>query len=643
MEYKVKLSQTFLPYLLVLIVIVGVTVYLDQLSETYSSEAEVIVVTGQEQSEQIALWQPELDETLPQETADFAGTLLQDGLQAYKQGNWQQARGYWSKLVERQPQAYQVWELLGRSFIKSHRYREALAAFQQSLAIDSTYGTALLNIGYAYAGLQQYHQAEAAYHKAAAKSQNSPLVYLNLGIVLSQQQRWGAALSELQKASALTAGSIKAKSSYYVGFAHLQLRDTLTALHHFQEAEALRPEYVRPQIQKILLSSASVEKKKEALLELGQEKVVKAEALVYYHLAELYQQHNNPAAAGEFLLKAMQSSPEDMELKIQMGKLYLQHNQLTQAEMLFKQVLNLDSLLPQPHYYLARLAAQKNDQRGAIIFYERAIASANNNFPEAYLGKGIAEESMNDTESAIRSYQQALTIWPDYPEAYYHMGKAHLNNDQLQQAVSAYKQALAVRPTFANAWYGLGLAYVRTNHTDSARLSLQSALAHDSELLNARMALGMLYSQEGNYKTAIAQYIHLLEQHPTYLPALLNLGEAYEQTGQKVAALETFERVVVLNPQSVEAKKKLAYLYATEKKTKKAVALYEELVKVIPYDHKLRFNLALQYEQQEKYKPAIVQLQKALELEPGYQRAARKLDDILERFRQPSSPLAYDN
>ena len=641
MEYKVKLSQTFLPYLLVLLVIVGVTVYLDRLSESYSSEAEVIVVNAPDESEQIALWQPEIEERLPQAKGELSDAIFQKGLQAYTQGDWQQARSYWQSFLENNPQSYQAWEMLGRTYIRSHRYREALDAFQQSLALNSSYIPALVNKGNAYAGLQQFHQAESSYRLAAKQSQDYPLPYLNLGIVLSQQQRWSAALSELQKATTLAEKKAKAKSTYYAGFAHLQLRDTATALRLFGEAKRLHPNYLRPQIQEILLSNASVAEKKSLLLDMGRENKGGAEALVRYHLASLYEQQGDYEAAEKSLQKALRARPTDVDLEIALGRHYLQQHQLTQAEMLFKRLLNLDSLLPQPYYYLARLAAQKSNQKEALEMYSKAIAAADDNYPEAYLGKGIAEETLNNTQAAIQSYQQALNLWPDYPQAYYHMGQAYLKNHQLEQALSAYRKSLDVRPDYANAWHGLGLAYVQAGQQDSARLSLQNALVYQPGLLNARMSLGLLHSQEGDYGAAVDQYQLVLEQHPTFLPALVNLGYAYEKAGENSAALQAFQRVIALQPENNEAKKKLAYLYASQKKVKKAEKIYEELVEAIPYDHKLRYNLALQYEQQKKFKAAIVQLQKALELEPEYERASKKLDVLLGRLGQ-SPNLAFE-
>lgn len=642
MEYKIKISQTFLPYLLVLLLIIGVTVYLDQLSGSYSTETEVIAITDPNQSEQVALWQTELDDNLPQVPKGLSGDLFQSALEAHEQGHWEEARHYWYQLVEQHPQATQAWEMLGRSYIRSERYREALQAFQQSLAIDSTYAPALLNIGTAYAGLQQYHQAEAAFRNTAAQFPEGNLPFLNLGMVLNQQQRWNDALNELRKAEALAEEKLKAKTSYYKGVAFLQLQDTVNALRQFKEAQSLRPGYVRPQIQEILLSSNSLKQQKEALLELGKEKAAEAEALVYYHLAGLFRQHNKPERVTEYLSLALRARPEDVELKISLGKHYLELNQLPQAEMLFKQLLNLDSLLPQPYYYLAQLETQKNNQREAIGWYEKAIASAEGSFPEAFLGKGISEEIMNNTQGAIDSYQKALATWPDYPEAYYHMAQAYLESDQLQQAINAFQQSLAVRLTFAKAWSGLGIAYNRSKQADSARLSLQNALKLDPELLNARMALGLLQSQEGNYKAAIAHFTQLLEQHPNYLPALQSLGEAYEKTGQQGAALQTYEKVVALNPKNIEAKETLAYFYAIQKETKKAEKLYEELVEALPYNHRLRFNLALQYERLAKYKAAVVQLQKALELEPDYERASERLEAILDHLNN-APPLAYEN
>ena len=80
---------------------------------------------------------------------------------------------------------------------------------------------------------------------------------------------------------------------------------------------------------------------------------------------------------------------------------------------------------------------------------------------------GRAEEARAAYTASIRSYNQpGRTLDPD---DLYIMGNAYLRLDQDPQAVKAFQQAIKVRPDFPQARYNLGLAYIATGNRKGAQ------------------------------------------------------------------------------------------------------------------------------------------------------------------------------
>jgi tetratricopeptide (TPR) repeat protein len=61
-------------------------------------------------------------------------------------------------------------------------------------------------------------------------------------------------------------------------------------------------------------------------------------------------------------------------------------------------------------------------------------------------------------QEAIKHYEQALLIKPDYADAHYNLGGALGQAGRMQEAIGQYEQALRLKPDYAEARAKLKLA-----------------------------------------------------------------------------------------------------------------------------------------------------------------------------------------
>ena len=66
-------------------------------------------------------------------------------------------------------------------------------------------------------------------------------------------------------------------------------------------------------------------------------------------------------------------------------------------------------------------------------------------------------------DDAVKSYEKALALKPDYDKAHSNLGNAFKALGQLDAAVKCYEKALAINPDYAEAHNNLDIALKELN------------------------------------------------------------------------------------------------------------------------------------------------------------------------------------
>lgn len=162
----------------------------------------------------------------------------------------------------------------------------------------------------------------------------------------------------------------------------------------------------------------------EAALRLSAEPQWKA--LVAQSLGSLYADYlQNTEAAIAYYEMARLLNPAEVENYIQLGVLYFQQEDYTNAEIVYRQALVIS-----PRH--ARL----------------------------YSNLGYLRWLGGDADSALQYYQQALELNPEYEIPLNNMGVIYLDSlGQVYRAIELFQRALALNSDYALAYYNLGRAY----------------------------------------------------------------------------------------------------------------------------------------------------------------------------------------
>ena len=207
---------------------------------------------------------------------------------------------------------------------------------------------------------------------------------------------------------------------------------------------------------------------------------------------------------------------------------------------------------------------QEADQmQEAIRQYEQALRLYPD-FADAHINLGDAMLQSGRIQEAIGHYEQALRLKPDFPKGHNDFGTALVQLGRLQEAIEHYEQALRIKPDFADAHYNLGDALIQAGKVQEAISHWEQALRIKPDLAEAHNSLGNALIQAGKVQEAIEHYEQALRIKPGYADAHYNLGNALIQAGKVQEAIQHYEQALRIRPDFIQAQNALTRARAAQ-------------------------------------------------------------------------------
>ena len=126
-----------------------------------------------------------------------------------------------------------------------------------------------------------------------------------------------------------------------------------------------------------------------------------------------------------------------------------------------------------------------------LSLWSHAVAVTSKNYrAEDHLGVALSDRGRLD--DAIRHYQAAVRIWPDYPEGHNNLGTARMDQRNYDDAIHEFSEASRAKPQMPTFHYNLGVAFSAKGDTASAIREIRKASALDATSTQFRDALRTL-------------------------------------------------------------------------------------------------------------------------------------------------------
>lgn len=100
---------------------------------------------------------------------------------------------------------------------------------------------------------------------------------------------------------------------------------------------------------------------------------------------------------------------------------------------------------------------------------------------DTWCNKGVTLGELGKHEDAVKCYDRALEIDPDFADAWYNKGELLCELAEFDDGIKCYDKVLEIDPNYASAWYIKGLICSLKEETETVLECLAKAIKLDDE------------------------------------------------------------------------------------------------------------------------------------------------------------------
>lgn len=221
--------------------------------------------------------------------------------------------------------------------------------------------------------------------------------------------------------------------------------------------------------------------------------------------------------------------------------LYIGQN-YPKAQYILEKILAADDGNPRALHLMANCLQKQERFVHAVQHYEKASRLAEPS-PALQTDHAAALINLKQYKEAEKLLKKALKADPDLPEAHYFYGNAKYFDFNLTAALRHYNKATELRPNYRDALYMRAAAYAETGKFHLAVRDYEEVAALDPELTAARFNIAVIHLQNDNFEKSAEL---LAELNPIDLPNTadyyFSLGEALYFAGKREQACTAYKR-----------------------------------------------------------------------------------------------------
>ncbi len=320
-------------------------------------------------------------------------------------------------------------------------------------------------------------------------------------------------------------------------------------------------------------------------------------------LAFMAQEQGRVLRAFALLTQLKDVLPEDLELRVRLGRCALDGGQVNQAR----------------HEALFVLERQPTNARALVLLAE-------------------SSRTTNELVDAQKILERLGDAAGDGPEYHVALGTVRVRLGDLDGGERHFRRALQINPNSSIAHLALGNLMLLKNDRDGAETELKLA----SELAPVRATARLRYADFKIANNDAAAGRKLLEEiskrAPDYLPALHRLASLALSEGRLADCEGILKTILLRDGSNLEALLMMSQLRTAQGEPAKAVAELERAVKAYPRIAALYYRLAVAKLAVNDLPGAIDSLRDALAIQPDYPEATLLLAQI--NVRQGNSDVA---
>ena len=299
--------------------------------------------------------------------------------------------------------------------------------------------------------------------------------------------------------------------------------------------------------------------------------------------------------AQKLYLMVLEASPENMEAKNELSA--LKHLKAQQEP-------------PQEKIHSVISLFNNNQIQEALDDVKTLI----NGYPNSALLYNVRAsccKAIGQLDEAVKDYEKALVLKPDYPEAQYNLGITLRELGQIDNAIKSYKQALSIKPDYFGAHNNLGNIFLELGQLDAAADHFEWAVAYKPDYAEAYNNLGVVNRERDQVYEAIQNFEKAIDIKPDYFQAHSNLGNSLQLINEMDTAVKCYEKALTINPEYALAYVNIGLIHQEKGQIDDAIKQYEKALTINP-NHVLAYYNLCDIKQYTMSETQITQMQSLL-------------------------------
>lgn len=238
----------------------------------------------------------------------------------------------------------------------------------------------------------------------------------------------------------------------------------------------------------------------------------------------------------------------------------------------------------------------------------------------------------------IDALQKALNLDPENHYAMGMLGTIQVKDEMMTRSLELLAKKIQKNPEFPDLHNDLGKLAFAFKDFKKAELAFQKALELNPEFDEARVNLAVNYAEMANFPAAIE---HLMMVKNKNIRIFYLLGSFQFSMGDFLASFDAYNKVADENPHYLEVSEKLESLRSYFKKITNLLKMNQERAQAFPDFPDLHCTVGNLLVLLGKHDEARHEFERALALNPSYQEAGLKLEEMRARESlRPETPLS---
>ena len=258
-----------------------------------------------------------------------------------------------------------------------------------------------------------------------------------------------------------------------------------------------------------------------------------------------------------YLQRAVESDPENAEVRIKLGTIYLLRGMREEAReeagaVLDRDATNLDALA-----VYGDTATSAGEIDGAVRRLENARAEHEGR-AKFHLALGSLHFRKRDVDTAESHFQEAARREPDSPDAHLALGTFYLAKRDLESAEEEFNKAADTAPVRSATQIRVVDFYHLVGDTEEANRRLDALVVDAPDFMPAWTRIATYAFADDDFDRCEEALNHLLESNPRDPETLRMLGEVYRERGDLEAAEAKFRETITVLQDYVRRRPDLA-------------------------------------------------------------------------------------